>query len=112
METYSRSNMDYKAKSLEGRVGMHCCMFVSYVIYGNENQLIGAKNWLKWGSSTSYPSEAYAIVSSNGSHVGYVTDGGNTVWHSPGANSRNGIKAYSFNDFVKWVMPSYVLRRP
>jgi hypothetical protein len=41
---------------------------------------------LNYGTKTDKKSEAKVIVATNGGHVAYVSDGGNTVWHSPGVN--------------------------
>jgi len=51
------------------------------------------------------------IVATDGKHVGLVVDNGAYVWHSPGAGVNKPIKKYSFEDFVKYVMPSYMLRK-
>ena len=105
------STRNSRAQSLQGQIGWHCCHFAGYCVYGDKSKIVGARNWLNFGSATNNSSDAVVIVNKDGSHVGVVVDQGTKVWHSPGANSGKPIKSYSFNDFVKYVMPNYVLRK-
>ncbi len=46
----------------------------------------------------------------NGQHVGYVTDGGSTVYDAPGVDSGKKIRETNFNTWVSWFS-SYTLRK-
>jgi len=100
-----------RAEEKEGETGWYCCEFASYCVYGDKNKKKGAKNWLTFGSSTNKADEAVVIVAKNGSHVGVIVDGGETVWHAPGANSGKPIKSYTFDNFTTYVINDYVLRK-
>ncbi len=99
--------MDARAQEKLGSVGWHCCKYVGYIVYGNaENNRGGAKGWLNYGSPASSASEAVVVIVNNGGHVGYVTDGGATVYDAPGANSGKAIRKTNFNTWIKWFQGS------
>lgn len=103
--------MDQRAKEKLGTIGWACCRYVGYIINDDyEDNRGGAKGWLSFGTATDKPSEAKVIVVNGGSHVGYVTDGGKTVYDSPGENSGKPIRRTDFNTWKGWFN-SYQLRK-
>ncbi|CAD8171606.1 unnamed protein product [Paramecium octaurelia] len=101
-----------RADSLVGQKGWHCCQYVAYVIYGDKSKNHGgAAGWHKQGSVVQDPENADIIT--NGSHVGVIIKVGQTiyVYHAPGINSPNPIKAYPYADFIKYVIKNGTLRQ-
>lgn len=89
----------------------YCCKYVRYIIYGNaESNRGGAKGWLDYGTGTNKASEATVIVVNGGTHVGYVTDDGKTVYDSPGHGRNKPIRKTDFNTWTGWFN-GYVLRK-
>ncbi|CAD8078458.1 unnamed protein product [Paramecium primaurelia] len=101
-----------RADSLVNQKGWHCCQFAAYVIYGDKSQNHGgAAGWHKQGQVVNDVNSADVIT--NGSHVGVIIRVGQEVYvyHAPGANSQNPIKAYTYANFVNYVMKNGTLRR-
>lgn len=107
----SRAEMDQRAQSLIGEINWHCCKYVGYIIYGDQNENRGgAKGWQTFGTATDSSSEAKVIIVDDGKHVGYVTNNGNTVYDSPGAGRNKPIRKTDFKTWIGWFS-SYKLRK-
>jgi len=84
---------------------------VGYIVNGDkEDNRGGAKGWLNYGTATSNASDAVVVIVNDGQHVGYVTDGGSTVYDAPGVNSGKSIRKTDFDTWVGWFK-TYKLRK-